>query len=132
MSQPNPGLPDDPPPHLTDQPTAPQVYRPIEGAGIHVRIVDRSGQNPRCQAAIVVNVDAEDPLSAVFTVDAVVFVPPDKHPRDRFDQRPNTRPGSTRWANNMKYAEVTENKPLTWHYPGRNCLPQVVLDAAQN
>jgi hypothetical protein len=33
-----------------------------------------------------------------------------------------------RWANNMSYAEPSENKPLTWHYVTEACLPKVVLD----
>jgi hypothetical protein len=84
----------------------------------------------RCLAAFVVNVDAEDPLSAVFTVDAVIFQPPQKI-RDKWEKA-NTRPGSVRWANNMQHAEVSaENKNLTWHYPGQACLPAVVLEMAQ-
>jgi hypothetical protein len=111
---------DDPgnvPPHQVMQEA---VSRPIEVSPIHVRI------QGRCMAALVVNVDAEDPLSAVFTVDAVVFQPPIKRARDQFE-RANTRPGNVRWVNNAKHATVAENIDLTWHYPGRDCLPEVVL-----
>jgi hypothetical protein len=110
--------PVDTPPHLSPVPVA----RPIEVSPIHVRA------NGRCLAAFVVNVDAEDPLSAVFTVDAVVFQPPVKT-KDKWEKA-NTRPGSVRWANNMQHAEVSANVNLTWHYPGQACLPAVVLEMA--
>jgi hypothetical protein len=119
---PNPAQPfhdgGDLPPHLTGV----AVMRPIEGGVIHVLA------NGRCNAAIVVNVDAEDPLSAVFTVDAVIFVPPQKGSTSKWEKA-NTRPGSVRWANNMQHAEVSENRQLTWHYVSRDCLPAVVLEA---
>lgn len=108
--------PDDPPPHLVGV----GIMRPIEGVNIHVRA------GGRCLAAQVVNVDAEDPLSAVFTVDAVVFQPPVKT-KDKWEKA-NTRPGSVRWANNMKHAPPADDKPLTWHYPGQECLPAIVLE----
>lgn len=95
--------------------------RPIEGAAIHVRA------DGRCLAAMVVNVNAEDPLSAVFTVDAVIFMPPIKT-KDSWEKA-NTRPGSVRWANNMQHAPVQTNTWLTWHYITKDCLPAVVLDA---
>jgi hypothetical protein len=106
------------PPHLAGAPVA----RPIEGGIVHVRTPGR------CLAAIVVNVDAEDPLSAVFTVDAVVFQPPQKGQTNRWEKA-NTRPGSVRWANNMQHADVTEDKPLTWHYVTQDCLPATVIQA---
>lgn len=112
-------LPHDPadlPPHLVNAP----VPSPIEASVIHVRA------NSRCMAAMVVNVDSEDPLAAVFTVDAVIFQPPVKG-GSKFEKA-NSRPGSVRWANNMSHASPTEDKQLTWHYPGRECLPAVVLD----
>lgn len=115
---PNPTDPEDSPPHLTPVPVA----RPIEVSPIHVRA------GGRCLAAFVVNVDAEDPLSAVFTVDAVIFQPPIKV-KDKWE-RTNTRPGSVRWANNMQHAEVSADTNLTWHYPGQACLPAVVLEMA--
>jgi hypothetical protein len=104
------------PPHLEGA----AVARPIEVSPIHVRAHDR------CLAAFVVNVTAEDPLSAVFTVDAVIFEPPLKI-KDKWTKT-NTRPGQIRWANNLMYAEVAENRDLTWHYPGAACLPAVVLE----
>jgi hypothetical protein len=113
--------PDDPgnvPPHQTMQEAVP---RPMEVSPIHV------WAQGRCMAAFVVNVDSEDPLSAVFTVDAVIFQPPDKHKRDRFDTRAHARAGQQRWANNMQHASPLEKRDLTWHYPGRECLPEVVL-----
>lgn len=112
---------DDPgnvPPHQAMQEPVP---RPIEVSPIHV------WAQGRCMAALVVNVDAEDPLSAVFTVDAVIFQPPQKAKRDRFDTRAHARPGQVRWANNMQHASPIEQTDLTWHYPGRECLPEVVL-----
>jgi hypothetical protein len=120
--------PDDPgnvPPHQAFQAPVPV---PMEVSPIHVWIGGGpDGQAGRCMAAFVVNVDAEDPLKAVFTVDAVIFQPPRKEKRDKFDR--NNRPGVTRWANNLQYQPVTEKANLTWHYPGRDCLPEVVLDA---
>lgn len=114
---------DDPgnvPPHQAADLRA-AVPRPLEVSAIHVWAHDR------CMAAFVVNVDAEDPLSAVFTVDAMILQPPMKKQRDRFDTRAQARPGQIRWANNLRHASPTEKRELTWHYPGRECLPEVVL-----
>jgi hypothetical protein len=118
---------DDPgnvPPHQTLQAPVP---RPMEVSPIHVWISGPNGSAGRCMAAMVVNVDAEDPLSAVFTVDAVVFQPPPKTKRDKFDR--SNRPGVVRWANNLQHALVTEKSNLTWHYPAKECLGEVVLRA---
>lgn len=112
-----PNDPADLPPHLVNAP----VPSPIEVSAIHVRA------KGRCMAALVVNVNTEDPLGAVFTVDAVVFQPPVKGGNTKFEKA-NTRPGSVRWANNLTHALVPEDRDLTWHYPGRDCLPAVVLD----
>jgi hypothetical protein len=110
--------PTDPPPHLVNGGAA--VPRPMPVSPIHVR------HHEECLAALVVRVNAEDPLGGVFTVDAVIFQAPSKI-RDKFSKA-DTRPGSVRWANNMTHAEVSENKPLTWHYPGQGCLPPVVME----
>lgn len=123
--QPDPVPPvtdDDLPPHLAGVP----AMRPIEGAVIHVRIPGK------CQAAMVVGVHAEDPLSAIFTVDAVVFVPPPPGGQSKWE-KPHTRPGSVRWANNMQTAPVSDDRQLTWHYASKDCLPAIVLEMlAQN
>jgi hypothetical protein len=111
-----PNDPADLPPHMIGA----GVPSPIEASVIHVRAKDR------CMAAMVVNVDSEDPLKAVFSVDAVIFQPPVKG-GGKFEKG-NSRPGSVRWANNMVHAYPGDNIPLTWHYPGRECLPAVVLD----
>lgn len=110
--------PEDPgniPPHQVP------VAVPMEVSGIHV------WAHGRCMAAFVVNVDSEDPLKAVFTVDAVIFQPPFKGKRDKFDR--GGRPGVIRWATNMHHAPPSHQHDLTWHYPGRECLPEVVLRA---
>src|SRR3954452_13036563 len=114
---PPPPVSEDVPPHLAGGAAVP---RPMAVSPIHVRA------QGRCLAAFVVNVDAEDPLGGEFTVDAVVFEPPNKA-RDKFT-RANTRPGVTRWCNNMRHATVAEEKNLTWHYPGEQCLPPVVME----
>ena len=114
---------DDPgnvPPHQAFQAPVPV---PMEVSPIHVYA------HGRCMAAFVVNVDAEDPLKAVFTVDAVIFQPPQKVKRDKFDRA--NRPGTVRWANNLQHHPVTEKAELTWHYPSRDCLPEVVLSALE-
>jgi hypothetical protein len=99
------------------------VARPVVGSTVHFRI---PGQ---CQAATVVAMDFEDPLGGEFTVDLAVLVPPDKRVRDRFDKSASNRPGSLRWANNLRHAPPEADEKLTWHYPGTGCLPAVVIEA---
>jgi hypothetical protein len=111
----------DRPPHLAGTSAAAAVPVPMAVSPIHVRLAGE------CLAAFVVRVNSEDPLSAVFTVDAVIFQPAPKI-RDKWNKS-DTRPGSVRWANNLQHTDVAENKTLTWHYPGRDCLPTIVLDA---
>jgi hypothetical protein len=121
---------EDLPPHLGEQPMTPAVPRPIEVSNVHFRA------HGRCYAAIVVDVIADDPLSPDFLIDAVVFSPRDRsRKKDRFSNA-SAMPGQTRWANNLSYAlpdEATGTwKETTWHYPGRQCLPEVVLSGAQS
>lgn len=114
----NPTDPDDPPPHLVNGGAAVPV--PMAVSPIHVRNAET------CLAAFVVRVNTEDPLGAVFTVDAVIFQAAPKI-RDKWTKS-DTRPGSVRWANNLPHADIAENKNLTWHYPGQGCLPPVVME----
>lgn len=114
----------DRPPHLAagDAPPAPMVPHPIEGCTVHFRAHDR------CHAALVIDILGENPLDPDFLVDLVFWVPRERR-KDRFvDNR--SIPGTQRFANDTEYAPVEENKNLTWHYPTRGCLPEVVLDVA--
>lgn len=115
--------PDDLPPHLAGQePLLPMVPRPIEVSPVHLR------QHDRCYGGLVVDVISDDPLSPDFQVDMVFFVPRERR-KDRFVNNA-TLPGTTKWANDLTHAPVEENKGMTWHYPGRGCLPEVVLRGA--
>lgn len=120
MTEPDP----DRPPHLAGEtPLLPMVPRPIEASVAHFRAHDR------CHAAIVIDVISEDPLSPEFQLDLVFWVP--REPRkDKFVNN-RTLPATQRYANDVEYAPVEENKGLTWHYPGRGCLPEVVLNGAR-
>lgn len=125
-----PENPEDRPPHEAAGPMQSAVPRPIEVSPIHFRA------QGRCYAAFVVDVLSDDPLSPVFRVDAVVFAPRDRKNRDRFT-RVDTLPGTVRWANNLRHALPGDGEDgawpeLTWHYPGRHCLPEVVLHGAQS
>jgi hypothetical protein len=133
LFQPPPEDPSDVPPHLarTDAQLR-AVPRPIEAAAVHFRAEDR------CYAAMVIDVQSEDPLSPDFTVDLVVFVPVRTlRKADRFTNL-NRLPGSTRWANSVRHAvpdpmDAAKTWPgTTWHYPGRECLPEVVLRGAES
>jgi len=130
---PAPELPpfEDVPPHLANQPMQAAIPRPIEAAAVHFRSHDR------CLAAMVVGVNAEDPMSPVFTLDLVVFVPAKATRKaDRFTDL-NRLPGIVRWANNVSHALPDPHDPervwpsTTWHYAGRDCLPEVVLRGAE-
>jgi hypothetical protein len=96
--------------------------RPIEVSPVHFRIQDR------CMGAFVVDVIAEDPLDPEFLLDLVVMQPR-RRVKDRFVDNGST-PGVWRWVNNVTHAPVTEKAEKTWHYPGRDCLPEVVLRGA--
>lgn len=114
------------PPHEVEQPMQAMIPRPIEASAVHFRA------HGRCYAAMVVDVDSDDPLSPEFTVDLVVFAPRDKQRKDRFTDV-GRLPGSTRWANGLIAALPDENgdwAETTWHFPGHHCLPRVVLDGA--
>ena len=117
------------PPHLAEQPMQAAVPRPIEVSPIHFRA------NGRCYAAFVVDVISDDPMSPDFLLDAVVFTPRDRTRKDRFVNS-SSMLGQVRWANNLKHAqrdeETKEWPERTWHYPGRQCLPEVVLSGAQS
>ncbi|HEX8321610.1 hypothetical protein [Longimicrobium sp.] len=127
MTDPDPDKdPADIPPHLAEPPMAEMVPRPIEVSPIHFRA------HGRCYAAFVVDVISEDPMSPEFLVDAVVFAPRDRARKDRFSNA-SKLPGSVRWANNLHYALPAADgtwQDTTWHYPGRQCLPEVVLRGA--
>lgn len=126
--------PADLPPHLVEpdpqmQATSP---RPIEGSTAHFRA------HGRCYAACVVDVISTDPLSPDFLVDLIVFAPRDKTNRDRFT-KVSSLPGTVRWANDLSFAlpetDTDGTKTWaekTWHFPGRHCLPEVVLSGAAN
>lgn len=119
--------PADIPPHLADRPVRTAPVRPIEAAAVHYRA------HGRCYAAMVVEVIADHPLDPDFLVDVVVFVPRDRSRTDRFTNT-NTLPGSVRWANNLRQvmpAQRGDDWPdTTWHFPGRQCLPEAVLEGA--
>jgi len=113
------------PPHLAtgelqDAVLKPMVPRPIEVSPVHF-----FGKG-RCNAAFVVDVISDDPLSPEFTIDLVFFAPRERR-NDRFVNDASI-PGTTRWANEVAYAPRKEKKELTWHYPGRECLPEAVLE----
>jgi hypothetical protein len=116
----------DPPPHLaTEEKLAPMVPRPIEVSPVHFRA------HGRCYAAFVVDVISDSPLSPEFKVDVAVLAPRDStRKKDRFVNH-NTLPGTLRWANNLTHAmpdpQTGEWQETTWHYPGRHCLPEIVL-----
>ena len=120
---------DDPdlPPHLAEPPMQEAVPRPIEVSPIHFRA------HGRCYAAFVVDVISDDPMSPDFRIDAVIFAPRSRGRTDRFTNA-GALPGVVRWANNLTHADKTEAgwKETTWHYPGRQCLPEVVLRGAQS
>jgi hypothetical protein len=121
--------PADIPPHLADAPPRTAPVRPIEAAAVHFRA------HGRCYAAMVVDVISQDPLDPDFRVDLVVFAPRDRSRKDRFVSN-STLPGSVRWANNLGFALPEQHgdawQDLTWHFPARQCLPEVVLSGASN
>lgn len=121
---PPPADSDDLPPHLAGrgEPMISMVPRPIEVSPVHLR------QHDRCYGGLVVDVLADDPLSPDFTLDIVFFAPRERR-KDRFVNNDSV-PGRTMWANAVEHAPVEENKKMTWHYPGRGCLPEVVLRGA--
>jgi len=100
---------------------APMVPHPIEGGTVHFRA------KGRCMAAIVVDINAVNPLDPDFVLDLVVFQPRVKRPDDRFvnDAR---LPGNVRWANDIAHAHLNpgdEGQELTWHWPGQGCIPML-------
>lgn len=114
--------PEDLPPHLAgqDEQMTVMVPRPIEVSPVHF-----FGKG-RCHAAFVVDVISEDPLSPEFTIDLVFFAPRERR-NDRF-VNDRSVPGTQRWANEVSHAPREQKKDLTWHYPGRACLPEAVLE----
>ena len=121
---------EDTPPHLVmqDGELRAAIPRPIEAAAVHFRA------QGRCFAAMVVEVIAEDPLSPDFVVDLVVFQPRDRRRSDRFSNA-SAMPGHVRWANALTAALPALDgswQEMTWHYPGRQCLPEVVLRGASD